>query len=140
MRIEPYAKGGALFEAFHRYFGVDDPAVLIWRAATRTMNATVPQRVIDEAVERDPSSATAEYGGEFRTDVEAFVTREAVEACVASRVTVRAPIAGVVYFEFCDPSGGSNDAMTMAVVHPEREKIALDYIGERKAPFALPAS
>jgi hypothetical protein len=91
----PYARRGALWKAFRRYFGVDDPAVLVWKAATRTMNATVPQRVIDDAIERDPSNAAAEYGGEFRVDIEAFVTREAIEACIASGVTVRAPITGV---------------------------------------------
>jgi hypothetical protein len=30
------------------------------------MNPTVPQRVIDEAMERDPVSAAAEYGAQFR--------------------------------------------------------------------------
>ena len=74
----PYSRRGALFEAFRRYFGVDDQAVLVWKAATRTMNETVPQRLIDEAAERDPSNAAAEYGAEFRSDIEAFVTREAL--------------------------------------------------------------
>jgi hypothetical protein len=32
------------------------------------MNPTVPQRVIDEAVEADPASAAAEYMAQFRTD------------------------------------------------------------------------
>ena len=40
------------------------------------MNPSVPQRVIDEAIERDPASADAEYGAEFRTDIEGFVSRE----------------------------------------------------------------
>ena len=37
------------------------------------MNATVPQVVIDRAYEDDPAVASAEYGAEFRTDVESFV-------------------------------------------------------------------
>ena len=51
----------------------------------RTMNPTVPQAVIDAAMERDPAYAAAEYGAEFRTDVETFVLREAAEACVIAR-------------------------------------------------------
>ena len=46
------------------------------------MNSTVPQTTIDEATERDPSSAAAEYGAEFRSDLEDFISREAVLACV----------------------------------------------------------
>jgi len=32
-----------------------------------------------------PASALAEYGGIFRTDVEALLTREAVESCIQFR-------------------------------------------------------
>jgi hypothetical protein len=44
------------------------------------MNPLVPAAVIDDAFEEDPASASAEYGAEFRSDVEAFVSPEAVEA------------------------------------------------------------
>ena len=44
------------------------------------MNATLPQRVIDRAIEADPEAASAEYGAEFRGDLEVFVGREAIEA------------------------------------------------------------
>jgi hypothetical protein len=37
------------------------------------MNPTVPQSVIDEAMEEDPASANAEYGAQFRTDVETYI-------------------------------------------------------------------
>jgi hypothetical protein len=56
------------------------------------MNPSVPQRIIDEATERDPASAAAKYGAQFRTDVESFVNREAVEACVSRGVRERPPI------------------------------------------------
>jgi hypothetical protein len=46
------------------------------------MNPTVPQSVVDEAMERDPASAFAEYNAIFREDVESFVALEAVRACV----------------------------------------------------------
>ena len=86
----PYARRGALWDAHRRHFGKDDDPILVWHADTRTMNPTVPQRVIDEATERDPAWAAAEYGAQFRSDVESFVSREAVEACVVAR-RARAP-------------------------------------------------
>ncbi len=44
------------------------------------MNPTVSQAVIDEAYERDPAWAAAEYGAEFRSDIETFIAREIVDA------------------------------------------------------------
>jgi hypothetical protein len=132
----PYARRGALFEAFKRYFGGDDRSVLVWKAPTRVMNATVPQRLIDEAFERDPSNAAAEYGAEFRTDIESFINRDAVEACIEVGVFERAPIDGVRYYGFVDPSGGSADAMTVAVAHNEGGVAVLDAVRERRPPFS----
>ena len=53
-------KGYKVNRVVRKYFGKPGP-ILVWQAATRTMNATVPQSVIDEAIERDPASANAEY-------------------------------------------------------------------------------
>jgi len=71
----PYAQRGALFDAFKRHYGQDGP-VLVWKAPTRTMNPTVPQSVIDAAMEADPLSAAAEYMAQFRTDVENYCSRD----------------------------------------------------------------
>jgi hypothetical protein len=132
----PYAQSGALHDAFRRYYGKDCAPVLVWRAATRTMNPTFPQATIDAATERDPASASSEYLAEFRTDVQAFVAREAVEACISCGVFERAPVAGVRYHGFVDPSGGSSDSMTLAIAHLEKDLAVLDCVRERKAPFS----
>jgi hypothetical protein len=58
----PYARRGALWDAYRRYHGRDDAPVLVWRASTRTMNSTVPQAVIDQAMERDPASTSRSAG------------------------------------------------------------------------------
>lgn len=136
----PYAKRGALWDAFKRYFGKDGD-VLVWRADTRTMNPTVPQGVIDRAIERDPASAAAEFGAEFRNDIAAFITREVVEAAVSPGVFERSRIAGVSYSAFVDPSGGVSDSMTLAVAHNEtgrdgKRVVMLDAVREVKAPFS----
>jgi hypothetical protein len=100
------------------------------------MNPSVPQRVIDDAYEADPASAAAEYGAEFRTDVETFVAREAVEACVALGTRERAPLADQDYAAFIDPSGGSADSMTLAVGHKDGDGVVIDAIRERRPPFS----
>jgi hypothetical protein len=131
----PHARRGALWEAYKRYFGKPGP-ILVWQAATRTMNPSVPQRVIDEAVERDPDVAAAEYGAQFRTDVERLLTREAVEACIAAGTLERPPVSGISYRAFVDPSGGSADSMTLCVAHREGDTAVIDCVRERRPPFS----
>jgi hypothetical protein len=132
----PYARRGALYDAFQRYHGRNDAPALVWRAATRTMNPSVPQRVIDEAMDRDPASAAAEYLAQFRSDVETFVSREVVEAAISPGVVERSPVPGVAYQAFTDPSGGASDSMTLAISHQEDGHAVLDAVRERKAPFS----
>ena len=69
-----------------------------------------------------------------------FVSREAIEACVATGVTVRAPLSGIRYTAFVDPSGGSSDSMTCAIAHKEGDRIVIDSVLERKAPFSPEAA
>ncbi|TIT36185.1 MAG: hypothetical protein E5W65_10500 [Mesorhizobium sp.] len=131
----PYSRKGALWDAFRRYWGKDGSS-LVWKATTREMNPTVRQSVIDAALERDHAVASAEYLAEWRSDIEAFVTREVVEACVTPNVTERPRVNGTAYSAFVDPSGGSNDSMTLAVGHREGRNAVLDATRERKPPFS----
>jgi hypothetical protein len=61
----PYAKRGALHDAYKRHYGKDNDPVLVWKAPTRIMNPTVNQSVIDQALERDRSDAAAEWLAEL---------------------------------------------------------------------------
>jgi hypothetical protein len=131
----PYAQRGALYEAFKKHYGRDDAPVLVWKADTRTMNPSVPQSVIDEAYARDPAAAAAEHGAQFRTDVENFVSAEAVEACITPGRFEISPIDGVIYTAFTDPSGGSADSMTLAISHRDSGRVIVDVIREIKPPF-----
>ena len=81
----PYARRGVLYEAWRRWHGKDDAPALVWRAPTRRMNPGVRQHVIDEAMERDPAAASAEYLAEWRSDVESFVAQEVVDAAIMPR-------------------------------------------------------
>lgn len=131
----PYARRGALWDAFKRYWAKDN-APLVWKAATRDMNPTIRQGVIDAALERDHASASAEYLAEFRRDIEAFVSLEVVESCVTPGLFERPRVSGLAYRAFVDPSGGSADAMTLAIAHQEGEVAVLDALRERKPPFS----
>lgn len=132
----PYARRGAMWDAYSRHYGKDGAPVLVWQAPSRIMNPTLPQRVVDEAYERDPLSAAAEYGAQFRSDVETFLTREVVEASAAD-VAELAPAADVRYTAFVDPSGGSNDAMTLAIGHRDAAgRAVLDALRVRQPPFS----
>jgi hypothetical protein len=91
-----------------RHFGEKgDARILVAQGASRTFNPSLPQKVVDRAMERDPAWASAEYLGQFRSDLEAFLSRESIAWCVASGVTVRAPVGSIRYAGFVDPSGGS---------------------------------
>ena len=76
----PHARRGALWDVFKRHYGAGgDPLILVAHGATRTLNPSLPQRVVDRALEKDRARATAEYLAQFRTDVEGFVALEIVE-------------------------------------------------------------
>ena len=132
----PYARRGALWEACDRHYGRDGSTTLVWKAPTLRMNPTIPQADIDAEYEKDPASAAAEYGAEFRTDVESFISIEAVRACVQPSVYERPPERRWRYWVFVDPSGGSNDSMTLAICHKEGATVILDAVRERKPPFS----
>src|ERR1700738_564047 len=90
----PYARRGVLWDGLGRWFGKDDARNLVWRAATRTMNSTVSQEFCDTEFERDPASAAAEYGAEFRSDIAAFVDLAVLDACTADGVFELPPVSG----------------------------------------------
>lgn len=107
----PYSRHGALWDAFKRFHGKDDPHNLVWQAETRVMNPSVPQEFIDAEYERDPASAAAEYGAQFRSDIAEFVSLDVIESCVPDGVFEIAPLPDVRYVAFVDPSGGSSNRL-----------------------------
>lgn len=131
----PYAKRGVLYQAYADYFASDDAPVLVWQGDTRTMNPSVPQKVIDQAYARDPQAASAEYGALFRTDIEQFLSRDILEPLTINE-TVLPPLPNIQYHAFCDASGGVSDAYTMAIAHSEDGTTVLDLLVERKPPFS----
>jgi len=132
----PYARRGSLWETYQRSYGKPDPRVLVWKAPTTAMNPTVPQAEIDAEMEKDPANAMAEYMAEFRTDIESFIGIEAVRDCITEGVRERLPLRHLRYYGFVDPSGGSNDSMTLGIAHKEGSTTILDVIREVRPPFS----
>jgi hypothetical protein len=134
----PYSRKGIVYSTFRRHWAKDGDPILIWKAPTRAMNSTVSQAVVDEAIELDPASAASEFGAEFRTDVETYISREVVDACVVPGRFELPRVAGAAYCAFVDPSGGSSDAMTLAVAHFDHrtKHVILDAVRERRPPFS----
>jgi hypothetical protein len=107
------------------------------------MNNTVPQSIIDEAMEDDPSAAQAEYGALFRTDVESFVTREIIESCTIPGRHEQPYVSGAVHGAFCDlAGGGGSDSMAVAIGHYDNAaKVAVvDAIREVRPPCSPSAT
>jgi hypothetical protein len=135
MLSSPYKRSGPLYENYKRYFGQDGAPVLVIQADTRTMNPSVPQRVIDQAVERDPAAASAEYLAQFRSDVGTFLDTELVAKAVEPGRRERAPQHRFRYLAFTDTSGGSHDRMTLGIAHMEGHRLVLDLIRGVTPPF-----
>src|SRR4030081_2458122 len=113
----PYARRGPLWQNYRRHFGKDHDPILVWQAPEKLMNGNISDDVIAAAYEDDPISAAAEFGAEFRTDVETYIAREVIDAVTVPGRHELPPMGDVDYQAFCDPSGGSSDAMTLAVAH-----------------------
>lgn len=131
----PYKQSGLLYGNWRRHFGKDDSPILVIQADTRTMNPKVPQRIIDQAMERDPIAASAEYLAQFRSDVGTFLDAELVARAVEPGRRERAPQDRFRYLAFTDPSGGSHDRFTLGIAHMEKDRVMLDLCRGVTPPF-----
>ena len=131
-----YSKTGILWEAHRDKYGQNDKEVLVWKAGTRDMNPGYSKKVIDRALKEDYSAARAEYFGEFRADLESYISTEALDAVIIPGRYELPKIDGSFGFAFCDPSGGRGDAMTLSICHKEESgKIVQDCIRVQRPPF-----
>jgi hypothetical protein len=138
MISSPYARRGELWRTYQKHYGPGgDRLILVAKGASRDFNSTLAQSVVDRAYERDPVIAGAEYGAEFRSDIESFVSLETVEAAVVLGRYELPRADNVRYHGFVDPSGGSSDSMTLAVAHTIGDnRIIIGAIRERRPPFS----
>jgi hypothetical protein len=116
----PHSRRGELWKAYKEHFGQDNDPVFVWQADSQTMNPSVPVGVMQRAYDDDEAVARSEYGAQFRSDLEAFVSQEVLDSVVMTGRRELPPVSGVKSFAFVDPSGGAADSMTMAISHRDR--------------------
>ena len=114
----PYARRGALWETYRRHYG-EESRVLVAQAPSMTMNPTLPQRVVDDAMREDAARAGAEYLAQFRDDVASFLTPQMVEDATRPKPLIVPRMAKTRYQAFTDPAGGGADEFTLAIGHTE---------------------
>lgn len=132
-----HRRAGLLWNRFKDHYGKNTDTLVV-KAATLQLNPTFDGETIRAALESDPQLYGAEYNSEWRSDLQAFVSREAVEACVIEGRYELAPASGIQYQAFVDPSGGSSDSMTLAIGHKQFQdkKVILDLVREWRPPFS----
>ena len=131
----PYARKGWTYETYKKNFGNDAGKILVLNAPSRTLNPTLPQSVVDEALAEDYQSARTEYLAEFRDDVASFIPREVVEALVVPGRIKLPWNPKHRYFAFADLSGGRGDDAALAIAHREKGKVIIDVLRRYKPPF-----
>jgi hypothetical protein len=131
----PYGRSGALYELHRKHHGRDDSVTLVWQATAQEMNPTLPADYLARMEEDDPEAYRAEVLGEFRQGVATFLDPDALADCVASGVRERPYVPGMRYVAFVDPSGGRQDAFTLAIAHPDNDSSVLDLVRAWRPPF-----
>ena len=138
----PHRKVGLLYDAHRKYYGNDDATRgLFIQAASAELNPTLDESAIAEAIEDDPAAGQAEYMGLFRADLEGFLDDALVDGAIVTGRRELARVAGVRYVAFTDPSGGRQDAFTLAIAHQQPKtsstpaRLVLDAVRSVKPPF-----
>jgi hypothetical protein len=132
----PHTRKGETWGTYNKHFGPNgNPAILVANGPTRTFNPTVKQSIIDRAYEDDAAVAASEWGGQFRSDLESYVSPEIVDACTARGVYRLDPVKSISYIAHVDPSGGSQDSFTCAIGHVEGDIGVLGVLLEKRPPF-----
>jgi hypothetical protein len=81
-------------------------------------------------------AAATEFGCEWRSDIEAFLSLDAVRCVVMPGVAELAPSHLQQYVAFCDPSGGSGDSMTLGIAFLKDDVATLACLREVRPPFS----
>jgi hypothetical protein len=127
-----------LFDAYRRDFGPDGPSdILVAYGTSRDLNPSLSEASIQREIERDPLRNRAEYLSEWRSDLEGFIDRALVEACVSDYVELP-PQPNTSYRCFVDAASGveHGDSYAAAISHRSGDLIIIDKIVEVRAPFS----
>lgn len=133
----PYSRQGYLFEVFEENYEKESP-ILIWKAATKTMNPDFKQSIINRLMQRRGTDKTiamrSEFEATWRTDIETFITLEEYQTAVLDGVPQLPAMASNRYRAFVDMSGGKVDSSCLAISHHDEGYACLDLGFEVRSP------
>jgi hypothetical protein len=127
----PYARRGVLWQTYQRAYGKPG-RVLVAQAPSRTMNPSLPLRVVEDAMRDDAARASAEYLAQFRSDIEQFIAVDVVTDAQRRRPKELPRQDDVYYQAFCDMSGGGADEHSLSIAHRDGERVIVDLVQARK--------
>lgn len=131
----PYAKSGSFWESYRAHYGKPSD-VLIWQGTTQEMNPSFDKSIIKKALKDDPLRALQEWFSKFRDDVSNFLGLDDLETVISKGSDQLGPFNNAQYYAFCDPSGGKQDAFSLAISSKPGDKIILNYLTESIPPFS----
>jgi hypothetical protein len=144
----PFKRSGLAYDRWTKYFGKDDPRVLVIHAPTPALNPSLDESEIAAATADDPLAARSDFLAEWRDDIAGYIPRELVERCVDRGVMVRPYERGWRYHAFLDAAEGLSahgDSFAAAIAHNQRDGdsdlVVLDWLrsGNRLSTQSKPA-
>lgn len=135
----PYSRKGLLYSKYAKHYGQDSD-ILVVKGSSRQFNPTIPEALIQEALQDDPEAAKSEWLGEFRSDLEQFVSRDVIDSLVRLSPLEIPCDSKYHYVGFVDPAGGGRDEFTMSIAHMEEDTAIVDMVcGQRGTPSVIVA-
>lgn len=141
----PYRRAGELFETDQRVWAKNGSPILFIRAATWVMRPDTPDHharyptftaELEAERERDPAFFAAEFGAEYRLDLEDYLTLEQVQSVTVERSSL--PYTeGMKCHAFIDTAGGEGqDSQVLAIgMELPEQRGAVCSLTEWKPPF-----
>lgn len=117
--------------------------VVYLQGPTIALNPLSDKTIIEAAYRDDTEVARAEYGGQFRSDVSAYLSEDVIERALCPGERSRARLPDFDYVGFVDAAGAGEggDSMTCAVAHQgERGRVFVDQLLAIDPPFDTEAA
>ena len=135
----PYARRGAMWETYRKYYTQDSKDILVWQAPSWVMNPTIPESFLQRERERDPLAYDSEYGAIFRSDIGAALDPDWIDAAlIMKNLDLPKSPHSRPYVAFADMSGGRRDSAALAIAHcePDQPFVYVDAIRRYTPPFS----
>lgn len=126
------AKVGLVYDLYDRATQRELDDWFVVKTSSRELNPKVSERIIKNAMKRDPEGAAAEYYSEFREQTESFLSADAIEHCIDPGLSSKVE-PGKNYLMAIDPAL-MRDNYAYAIGHSEGGLVVIDYTFRLTAP------